>query len=798
MRFQATLMAVSIGILLAVPGKAVAAIVDHIEFQQLTFTTVDPEVPVEPFSEVGRIFIFYQKDALPGYLNVAAVIPGVSPEPVWIIRNMVMPDFTMGPPTEEVAKRFPLSVLGLGEMEPCPPLNYAISLTNVPFTDQEGEVWALTAALDRMGPVMQVTVAQGAGMAAVVDTLVTQPLPADPAPLFASYQLGLLIENHTMIGCEMHNMTLDTLSRKGDWNGCVPASCANSLHWLNDKHGDIDFPGDERQTFNELSALMNRLYQKGVSVADMARAKLDFIEAHGLPIHVKVQNYFSDGDIPSSSGKSKATDTDGGGLQTLPKKDWLFSEAAKGEDVEICYGFWYKEAGKWKRAGGHAVALSGTSTVLGIPTIHIKHDEKQSDGTGNIQEEVPIGVTPSGGMELLGQGGKWRHTPGGPIYEHRAFVDGVVSESRDPAVTPPPAAETFSGYCQEITRTIPPGKSLYLAFPDVYFRCLNVTIYRWDRSTNPPTQVKEGEWNRNDNTMREMHNTSDVPVTYTFHNDDFVPSIFTYTPWTVGLSIGTPSGTKTTSPYDTGAWGGFSVGWSDSSAAEFGPITAPAVMVDVGPGCNLSDVPARLSAVPGVGVQHLDVYEMVPGWNPGWDQLAFVLDVVEVTSPGFLDVMLQGSGEMVSIPITAPGRYEHQWTWPHPPAPEVHVLLTSQGGLDVMLDCIGLPASGWLSGVEDDGEVPARPVLESIAPNPFNPTTVVRFGVPGGGRANLEVFDIRGRKVATLFEGDLQAGIHEEVWRGLDDAGRSVASGTYVVRLEAGRQVATRKVELAR
>ena len=83
----------------------------------------------------------------------------------------------------------------------------------------------------------------------------------------------------------------------------MPASCANSLHWLDDKHGDITIPGDERQTFNELGALMNRLYQQGVSVKDMARAKLDFIEAHGLPIHVKVQNYFSDGDISSSSGE---------------------------------------------------------------------------------------------------------------------------------------------------------------------------------------------------------------------------------------------------------------------------------------------------------------------------------------------------------------------------------------------------------------------------------------------------------------------------------------------------------------
>ena len=400
------------------------------------------------------------------------------------------------------------------------------------------------------------------------------------------------------------------------------------------------------------------------------------------------------------------------------------------------------------------MAVSGTGTVLGIPTSWFKHDSKQSDGTGTVQDYAPIRVTSSGGMELVGRGGKWKHQ-GDPVeYEHRAFVDGVVSESRDEKVTPPPAEETMGGYCQEFTRTIPPGKSLYIHFPDVYFRCLNMTVYRWDRSTNPPTQVKEGEWNNNDNSVREMHNASDVPVTYTFHNDDYVPGWIQYTPWTVGLSMGSPSLIKTTTPYNTGTWGGFSVGWSDGSGAEFGPVGGTLVTIDAGPGCDLSTIPQRLAQLPGNGAQRLELFEVVPGWNPNWERLAFVIDVLEVTSPGDLLVEMNGTMEQIVLAIAGPGRYEFIWAIPLPAAPEVRVALQPLAGLDILVDCIGLPSVGGLSAVGEGGDTPVRPVLTSITPNPFNPSAVIRFGVPVDGPVVLDVYDIKGRRVATVFEGE--------------------------------------------
>lgn len=91
----------------------------------------------------------------------------------------------------------------------------------------------------------------------------------------------------------------------------------------------------------------------------------------------------------------------------------------------------------------------------------------------------------------------------------------------------------------------------------------------------------------------------------------------------------------------------------------------------------------------------------------------------------------------------------------------------------------------WASGVEDD--VPAVATrLVDIAPNPFNPQTRITYDVARAGRIQLEVYDLQGRRVRTLVDGEQAAGRHDEAWNGLDDAGGRAASGLYMARLTAG------------
>ncbi len=89
-------------------------------------------------------------------------------------------------------------------------------------------------------------------------------------------------------------------------------------------------------------------------------------------------------------------------------------------------------------------------------------------------------------------------------------------------------------------------------------------------------------------------------------------------------------------------------------------------------------------------------------------------------------------------------------------------------------------------------------VLETPAPNPFNPITTIRFAVRESGHARLDVYDLTGRRVATLVDGTVAAGGHEATWRGLDVSGRRVASGVYLCRLVAGGLTQTRSLTMVK
>jgi hypothetical protein len=81
-------------------------------------------------------------------------------------------------------------------------------------------------------------------------------------------------------------------------------------------------------------------------------------------------------------------------------------------------------------------------------------------------------------------------------------------------------------------------------------------------------------------------------------------------------------------------------------------------------------------------------------------------------------------------------------------------------------------------------------------PNPFNPAATIHFTVPRKGQIDLAIYDIAGRRVATLVSGTVSAGGHDVTWRGQDDRGSNVASGIYFSRLSDGTSVKTRKILL--
>lgn len=88
------------------------------------------------------------------------------------------------------------------------------------------------------------------------------------------------------------------------------------------------------------------------------------------------------------------------------------------------------------------------------------------------------------------------------------------------------------------------------------------------------------------------------------------------------------------------------------------------------------------------------------------------------------------------------------------------------------------------------------PLIQSNYPNPFNPSTTIEYSIPIDGKAKLSIYNIRGQKVNTLFDGTAQKGIHRIVWDGRDVSGRSVASGVYLIHLESSGKSSIRKAML--
>ena len=89
-------------------------------------------------------------------------------------------------------------------------------------------------------------------------------------------------------------------------------------------------------------------------------------------------------------------------------------------------------------------------------------------------------------------------------------------------------------------------------------------------------------------------------------------------------------------------------------------------------------------------------------------------------------------------------------------------------------------------------------VLYPNTPNPFNPTTTIRFNVPVESRLMtfLRIYDINGRLVKTLIQGEITAGFHEVIWDATNVNGISVSAGLYIAVLQNGNRSKSKKMVL--
>jgi flagellar hook assembly protein FlgD len=93
---------------------------------------------------------------------------------------------------------------------------------------------------------------------------------------------------------------------------------------------------------------------------------------------------------------------------------------------------------------------------------------------------------------------------------------------------------------------------------------------------------------------------------------------------------------------------------------------------------------------------------------------------------------------------------------------------------------------------------PSKTQFRLAGPNPFGDQTTIEFGVPEQTSISLSVYNLMGQKVATLVQDTKTPGMYTVPWDGQSRNGKALASGTYLLRLQAGNWTATRRVIIVR
>ncbi len=95
-------------------------------------------------------------------------------------------------------------------------------------------------------------------------------------------------------------------------------------------------------------------------------------------------------------------------------------------------------------------------------------------------------------------------------------------------------------------------------------------------------------------------------------------------------------------------------------------------------------------------------------------------------------------------------------------------------------------------------EIPTDYILSQNYPNPFNPTTIIEYELPTNGRISLDIYNVLGQKIKTLYSGQQSAGQHSLLWDATNATGEAVATGVYLYVLSGDNTLVTRKMVLIR
>lgn len=166
-------------------------------------------------------------------------------------------------------------------------------------------------------------------------------------------------------------------------------------------------------------------------------------------------------------------------------------------------------------------------------------------------------------------------------------------------------------------------------------------------------------------------------------------------------------------------------------------------------------------------------------------ELAIYMNSGDTSTTNYLDItILMDSLDVMGIPYTF-----YRYDGGHSVKMEERISLSL-----TFLDSVMRKRVTGISA--DDSHVPSEIALSQNYPNPFNPTTTIKYDLSRSSQVGLRIYSLLGEEIRTLVNTVQSAGERLAVWDGRDRFGQLVASGVYVYRLQAGDDVASRKMIL--
>jgi hypothetical protein len=129
---------------------------------------------------------------------------------------------------------------------------------------------------------------------------------------------------------------------------------------------------------------------------------------------------------------------------------------------------------------------------------------------------------------------------------------------------------------------------------------------------------------------------------------------------------------------------------------------------------------------------------------------------------------------------------------------------TERDGIDTLVQVEEMEFNGVVYTIEDilesdhAGNLPSKFRMLPNYPNPFNPTTKIRFELPEDAYVRLVIMDLLGRNIRTLKDGKINGGYHLIDWDGMMDIGAQAPAGIYFIRFESKTYQKTHKTLLVK